>query len=48
VAVLAYGPSPSGLSKTPEKYAAEVRLLRGLHEDGVRTYLVPDLHAKGW
>lgn len=47
VAVLAYGSSPSGLSKSPRDYPGELRLLDNLLTEGVFVYLVPDLHAKG-
>lgn len=47
VAVLSYGQSASGLSKSKPNYPTEVRFLTSLLADGVAVHLVPDLHAKG-
>lgn len=47
VAVLAYGSSVGGLSKSADKYQSEVRFLRALEHVGIRLYQVPGLHAKG-
>jgi hypothetical protein len=47
VAVLAYGENTCGITKPPEKFGAERRLLRQLIKIGAKVHLVPNLHAKG-
>ncbi len=47
VAVLAYGENSYGITKPPEKFNSERRLLKQLIEVGARVHLVPNLHAKG-
>jgi hypothetical protein len=47
VAVLAYGVSPSRLTKDPASHHREREVLRYLFSEGASIYLVPDLHAKG-
>lgn len=47
VAVLAYGKHSSGLTKDPQLFKHERRILPQLLQRGVRVFLLQDLHAKG-
>jgi len=47
IAVLAYGRSPSGLTKVKENFWVERNLLRKAISLGSEIYLITDLHAKG-